>query len=168
MPLQRAKVNRIGLQWNDDEVILRYAEHRAFDLLDSDEPIWQAGDRNFSAHGIARRKKVGGDVCADIGHARRALILGICKEASIGDIAIVDLGRICRGANYENILEHLIVALDFRRCAACLGSNLADERRMLFQVIVVFQRQLFITALGGRDGVGILEVLERVEALNRK
>ncbi len=62
----------------------------------------------------------------------------------------------------------MIVTLDLRRRAARFGPDLTDQRRMLLQVIVVFERQVFISTLGRGNCVGVFEVFEWIESLNRK
>ena len=58
--------------------------------------------------------------------------------------------------------------LDFGRSAAGFGSDLVNQRRAFFQVIVVFQGQVFVASLGCGDRVGVFEVFKRVEALDGK
>ena len=102
----------------------------------------------------------------NVGDARRSISFGISEETTVGDVAIIDVGGIRRGASHENVVEDLIVALYLRRRAPRLGPNLSDQGAVLFQIIVIVQRQLFVSSLGGGNRVGVFEVFERVEALH--
>src|SRR5207253_10692577 len=92
----------------------------------------------------------------------------LAEETTVSDGAVLDVRRICGRAANEDIFQQLVVSLDLRWRAARLGSDLPDEGRMLFQIIVVFQRQVLVASLRRGDGVGVFEILERIEALNGK
>src|SRR5713226_8463339 len=94
LPHQGAKVYSISFQRNDDESVLRDAEDSSFYGFYSDDAIRQSFDRDLSADGVARRKQFRRYVRAHVGHVRGAVILGISKEATVGDIPIVDVGSV--------------------------------------------------------------------------
>src|SRR5258708_16886583 len=111
MPNQGTEVKGIGFQWHNDKAVLGDAEQGPLHFFHSDQAVRQSADINFSADGIATWKKFCGNVSPYVGHARCAVSFGICKETTVRDSSVVDVGRVRRGANYDYILESLIVAL---------------------------------------------------------
>src|SRR5207302_3381780 len=163
-----SKVELVRLQGNHDKIVLRNAEHRALDGFDAHHAIRQTVDVKLSADGIARREKFRGDVCADVSDARGAFSFRIAKKTSELDIAIINLSRVGSRAADKDVFQKLIAALHFGRSPARFGSELSNQRRVVFQIVVILERQVFVPTLGSGDRVRVFEVFERIEALDRK
>src|SRR5207302_3903937 len=84
------------------------------------------------------------------------------------DVAILDVGGICGGAADEYIVQDLIAALNLRWSTARFRPKFRDQRRALFDEVVILQRQIFVAPLRGGNRVGVLEIFEGIETLNGK
>src|SRR5688500_588430 len=168
LPHQRSEVQLIRLQGNNDETVLWNAEDRALHRLNADDAIRQTANVDLAADRITGREQLAGDVRSDVSHARAAVSFGVYKEAAKLDVAIVDVSRIGSGATDKSVLQNLISAFNFGRSSSCLRADFADQRRFLFQVIVVIERQFFVATLRGGDRVGVFKIFERIKALDRK
>jgi hypothetical protein len=93
------------------------------------------------------------------------VVFRVNQKASIGDVPVFDISDSCRGSRHVNILETLVTAFYFRRCAASAGAELPDQRGPFFQVFKLIHSQVFVTALGGGNGIGVLEIFERIKSL---
>ena len=56
-------------------------------------------------------KKLRSYIGADIGNARRCIILTVGKKTTTGNIAVLDVCCVCRGARYEHIFKQIAVTL---------------------------------------------------------
>ena len=168
MSHQRTEIELVRLKRNYYETVLRNPEHRSLNRFHADDSIRQTANVDLAADGIATGKQLGRDVGADVCHPRGAIRFSLAEEASVLYVPIVDVRGIRGGAADKDIFKYLIVALDLGGSAARLSANLSHQRRALFQVVVIVQRQFFITTLRRGDRVSVFEIFKRIEALNRK
>src|SRR6185295_17598208 len=113
-------------------------------------------------------KEFGCYVRAHVSDSCCILILGLRNESSFCNVAILDVDAVCGRAGNKNIFEDFVIAFDLDWSASRSRANLTDERRALFQIVVVLQGQLFIATLSCGNSVSVFKIFERVEALDGK
>ena len=117
---------------------------------------------------LPRGKQFRRHVGADVSDTCSALVLGIGDEPSFRDVAIFDVDAVGGGAGNKNVFQHFVPALHFDGVPRARAPILPTSVGASFQILVVVHRQVFIASLGRGDRVGVFEVFERIEALDRK
>ena len=96
---------------NNDEVVLRIAEHRAFRLGDAHHLERQTLERQRLPNGIAAGKEFGLDVVADEGDVHAPAIFDLGEKAALYRLEIEDDTDVGGGAHQRHALGDLFAAV---------------------------------------------------------
>src|ERR1019366_9512361 len=141
----RSPYLEIGVDWNDQEIVLRLAEDRALRFGHADDFKHHAFRRDGLSDGTRSRKKLVLEIVPDERHVPVAIILDLREKTSLFRLDIVDHRDIGRRALQADVFRYLRAAVH-RDTASRADADLFGHGQTLAQKFVFLATQLGIAA----------------------